>query len=121
MVFESRNNFSHDYFCISMIVSFNSFGASVYYMIHIFFRIINDPDRKSLPTIFVEMLHLWIRNKHLPKYYLTRHLFLRGSGDYRDYLSTREIFKIIYGESIHDEEVVKILSNKILFGFRLHL
>lgn len=82
----------------------------------IFSRILNDPDRKSLFTMLIETTHLWKRNKHFPKYYFTRHLFLKYSGDFRDYLSTREIFKIIHGEKTHDEKIVKILSDKILFA-----
>lgn len=82
----------------------------------IFLRIINDPERKSVLTMFTETSYLWMRNRHFPKYYFTRHLFLRESGDFRDYLSTREIFRIINEEKLQDEEVVKILSDKILFG-----
>ena len=82
----------------------------------IFLRILNDPGRKPLLAMFLETAHLWRRNRHFPKYYFTRHLFLRESGDFRDYLSTREIFRIIHGEKIHDEAIVKILSDKIQFG-----
>ena len=80
------------------------------------FRIINDPDRKSLFKMLIETVYLWKRNKHFPKYYFTRHLFLKRSGDFRDYLSTREIFKIIKGKNIHQEQIVRILSDKIQFG-----
>jgi hypothetical protein len=84
--------------------------------VSILLRILNDPDRKSLLKISYETFHLWIRNKHFPTYYFTRLLFLPEWGDYRDYISTRELFKIIYSEKIHSPEIVEILNDKIRFA-----
>ena len=79
-------------------------------------RIINDPERKSLSTMLLETCHLWVRNKHFPTYYFTRLLFLPDWGDYRDYISTRELFKIIYSEKIQSHDIVEILNDKIRFA-----
>lgn len=80
-----------------------------------FFR---DKRKKSFLKILKEFFSLWMFKKELPIYYF-KYIYRKSILNYKDYLSTNEIRKIVFNNLYHKEELLNIISNKLSFSLYL--
>ncbi len=58
---------------------------------------------------------LLVIKKEIPFYYF-KHLYKKDIVNYKDYVSTKEAYRIKYKDTFHKEEYVTIISNKLNFS-----
>lgn len=57
--------------------------------------VINDPERKSLPSIFWETIHSGLIERELPIHYFNNLLYKKEADDYRNYIGFKKGYNII--------------------------
>ena len=80
----------------------------------LFIEVLNDPDRKSLSNILLELLSLTYYYKVIPKHYFSNYLFKNTTKNIRDYIPSKFLeadFKLFFNDYSHKE----ILENKLFF------
>ncbi len=81
--------------------------------IRVFFK---DKDKKSYPTVIKEVIVLSLTKGYFPLYYFGRYLYRKNITNYRDYLTLKEYYSIIYSKVYNTPEYVYILDNKLCFA-----
>ncbi len=83
--------------------------------IALFKTFINDNQRKSFPTILWEVFVLTFIKKGFPFYYFGRFVYRKESGNFKDYISTKEYYNIIESKKLNCKTYNSILGNKLIF------
>lgn len=81
----------------------------------LFIDLLKDPDRKSLPRIFKEILLLTFYHCSIPQHYFSRYLFKKRTANIKDYFPDAYLYKI--KSFYNDKGVVEVLENKLYFDF----
>ena len=74
-----------------------------------------DLDKKPLHKMVFEMIELTIRNKELPRHYLTRFLYKKDCGNIGDFLTVKENNYLHRKFGRADQEALILLNNKLYF------
>lgn len=75
-----------------------------------------DKQRKNVFIILYEVLILTLIKKGFPFYYFGRLVYRKKSGNFKDYLSTKEYYKIINSKNLNSEVFNNIMGNKLFFS-----
>jgi hypothetical protein len=78
-------------------------------------ELLNDPNRKSILRMFVEVGYLFFLYRTIPKHYFSRYLFRKDRTNIRDYLPNKFLYKI--KSRFNEEDVREVLENKLYFDF----
>lgn len=77
--------------------------------------VLQDPARKTLPRIALEVIHSAVLEGEVPFYYFTSLLHQKESGDYRKFIGHRKISRIS-DEFFHTGGDHSLLENKLEFS-----
>ena len=76
---------------------------------------LRDKQKKNYFKIFKEFVNLLLIKKEVPFYYF-KYLYRKDITNYKDYVSTKEAYRIKYKDTFHKEEYLTIISNKLSFS-----
>ncbi|MDO5971538.1 sugar-transfer associated ATP-grasp domain-containing protein [Flavivirga aquimarina] len=73
------------------------------------------PNKKSIPKMVKEILVLLVKKREIPFYYF-KYLYRKDAIDYLDHLSLKEQRKLQYDKSLHNQDYVSVINNKLYFA-----
>lgn len=76
---------------------------------------LNDKRKKSFPKIVSEFFYLWRLKKEIPWYYF-KFLYRKDVTNIKDYLGTKEAYKVKHCPKYHRKECVAVMDNKLSFS-----
>jgi hypothetical protein len=81
----------------------------------IFFQILRDPDRKSIPRMIREFFYLYFYYKEFPRQYFSRYLFKKSRTNLLDYYPWKFLYNIKH--FFNEKELCEVLENKLYYDF----
>lgn len=76
-------------------------------------NIVKQNDRKSFWRIIAELTYLAVKNKTLPAYYFSKHLYKKDVKNIHDYFPAAKLYSI--RQKLNDQDAAKVLDNKMFF------
>ena len=74
---------------------------------------VNDEnEKKGIFRIIKESIIFWIIKKEFPFFYFGKFLYRKDVGNYKHYLSSKEVDKITLSKKLHFYQYASILRNK---------
>jgi len=74
---------------------------------------LHDSDRKSFPKLMMDFARLVIRQRCIPKHYISRYMYKKDCENIFDFLPDKFLYEL--KSKFNDREVIEVLENKLYF------